>query len=55
MTDEQTEKILRELRAIKVARWTAILLAVFIFTSLKIIEAIVGPPPPPTVSVQPPK
>jgi len=55
MTEEQAEKILHELRSIKVAVWTAILLAVFIFTSLKIIEAIVGPAPPPTVSVQPRK
>jgi len=55
MTDEQAEKILRELRAIKLAIWTAILLAVLTFTSLKIIEAIMGPPPPPTVSVQPRK
>jgi hypothetical protein len=55
MTEEQGEKILRELRAIKVALWTAILAAVFFFATQKVIEAVVGPPPPPTMSLQPPK
>ena len=51
----QAEKLLRELRQIKLAIWTAILLALFFFALQKITEAIIGPPPPPTVSVQPPR
>jgi hypothetical protein len=55
MTDEQAEKIIRELRAIKMALWTAILLAVGLWVTSKVIEAVIGPPPPPTVTVQPPR
>jgi len=53
MTEEQAEKIFRELRWIRMGIWTAILLAAFIFASQEIMKAIIGPPPP--VNVQLPK
>jgi hypothetical protein len=55
MTEDQGEKILRELRAIKMAIWTAILIAALGFVSQKLIDAVFGPLPPPPVTIQPPK
>jgi hypothetical protein len=54
MTDLQAEKVLRELRAIKVAIWTGVLVAAFAWTTQKVIDAVFRPPPPP-VTAQPPK
>jgi hypothetical protein len=54
MTDDQAERIIRELRAIKRALWIAILFGAFVFASLQVLAAVVGPPPP-TVTVQPSK
>jgi hypothetical protein len=53
MTEEQAEKIVRELRAIKLVLCVGLLLAVSLFSVQRIVEAVAGPPPPPTVSVQP--
>ena len=55
MTDDQVNKIVKELKAIKLAIWIAILVGVLYWASRQIIEVVIGPPPPPVVSIQPPR
>jgi hypothetical protein len=54
MTDDQAERLIRELKAIKHALWIAILFWAVVFATLQVVAAVFGPPPP-TVTVQAPK
>jgi len=53
VNDDQAEKLLRELRAIKLALWTAILAAAVLYLGTRIVAVAFEPPP--VVSHQPPK
>jgi hypothetical protein len=55
MTDDQADKILKELKAIKQAIWIVILVVVLYWATRQVMEVIAGPPPPPVVSIQPPR
>jgi hypothetical protein len=54
MTDAQAERLIQELRGIRLALWASLLIAVGIFTAFEIIQVVIGPPPVPTTSISPP-
>ncbi len=55
MTEAQADKIIKELKSIRLLLTAGILVAAVAWASHQVTQAIIGPPPPPTVSVQPPK